>query len=104
MDRAADVAEVTEQFEEAEAAVAPIYDIRDVFKDPQYQALDSITTVQDPDLGPLKMQNVMFRLSDTPGAIRSSGRAKGADNESVYRELLGLDRASLNELAAKGVI
>jgi crotonobetainyl-CoA:carnitine CoA-transferase CaiB-like acyl-CoA transferase len=96
--------EVTEQFEEAEAAVAPIYDIRDVFKDPQYQALDSITTVQDPDLGPLKMQNVMFRLSDTPGAIRSSGRAKGADNESVYRELLGLDCACLTELAAKGVI
>jgi crotonobetainyl-CoA:carnitine CoA-transferase CaiB-like acyl-CoA transferase len=93
-----------ERFAEAEAAAAPIYDIRDLLEDPQYQALDSITTVQDPDLGPLKMQNVMFRLSDTPGAIRSTGRAKGADNESVYRELLGLDRACLNELATKGVI
>jgi crotonobetainyl-CoA:carnitine CoA-transferase CaiB-like acyl-CoA transferase len=96
--------EVMERFAEAEAAAAPIYDIRDLLEDPQYQALDSITTVQDPDLGPLKMQNVMFRLSDTPGAIRSTGRAKGSDNESVYRELLGLDRACLNELATKGVI
>jgi crotonobetainyl-CoA:carnitine CoA-transferase CaiB-like acyl-CoA transferase len=96
--------EVIEQFEEAEAAVAPIYDIREVFKDPQYQALNSIITLQDPDLGPIKMQNVMFRLSDTPGAIRATGRAKGADNELIYGELLGLDRACLNELATKGVI
>lgn len=96
--------EVMNKFEEAQAAVAPIYDIRDIFEDPQYQALNSIITVQDPELGPLKMQNVMFRLSETPGRISSTGRTKGADNEAVYRELLGLDHDCLNELAARGVI
>ena len=37
---ARDMAEVVDAFERAQAAVAPIYDIADVFADPQYQALD----------------------------------------------------------------
>jgi crotonobetainyl-CoA:carnitine CoA-transferase CaiB-like acyl-CoA transferase len=96
-------AEVVRVFEEAEAAVAPIYDIRDVLEDPQFQALRSITTVPDDELGPLKMQNVMFRLSETPGKIRWTGRRIGQDNEEVYAEL-GLDRARVQELRAKGVV
>lgn len=39
--------ETMEAFEKAEAAIAPIYDIRDVMEDPQYQALDTITEVPD---------------------------------------------------------
>ena len=58
---------VVKAFEEANAAVAPIYDIAQIFDDPQYQALDSITTVDDADLGPLRMQNVMWRMTGTPG-------------------------------------
>ena len=97
-------AEVIEAFEKAEAAVAPIYDIAQVMSDPQYLALNSITTVDDPDLGPLKMQNVMFRLLATPGAIKWAGKAKGADNAAVFGELLKLDAEQLSALAAEGVI
>jgi formyl-CoA transferase len=98
-----DLKEVIEKFEAAEAAVAPIYDIADIFNDPQYQALNSIVTVPDEDLGPIKMQNVMFRMSETPGRIRWPGRRLGQDNEEVYGELgIGPDR--LAELRAKGVI
>ena len=84
-------------FEKAQAAVAPIYDIADVFSDPQYAALDTITTVEDPELGPVRMQNVLYRLSDTPGRIRWTGRPHGADTREVLSELLGL---SDDELAA----
>ena len=96
--------EVVAAFEEAQAAVAPIYDIRQITEDPQFRALGSIATIDDPELGPLKMQNVMFRLSETPGEIHWAGRRVGEDNEAVYRELLGLDRKRLAELAAKEVI
>ncbi|MFC9971109.1 CaiB/BaiF CoA transferase family protein [Spirillospora sp. NPDC127200] len=99
-----DLDEVVRAFEEAQAAVAPVYDIRDVFADPQYRALDSITTVPDPDLGPLRMQNVLFRLSETPGSIRSTGAAKGAHNAEVYGTRLGLSSADLDRLREKGVI
>ena len=95
---------VVEEFEAAQAAVAPIYDIRDVFEDPQYRALDSITTVQDEDLGPIRMQNVMFRLNRTPGHIRFAGRRVGADTEDVLNEWLKLDRDRVADLRAKGAL
>jgi len=98
------LARVMADFEAAEAAVAPIYDIRDVFEDPQYKALDSITTVEDADLGPIRMQNVMFRLSRTPGAIRFAGRAIGADTEAVLGEWLKVGPERIAELRAKGAL
>ncbi|MGW3135331.1 CaiB/BaiF CoA transferase family protein [Streptomyces sp. NPDC001139] len=95
--------EVLAAFEKAEAAVAPIQDVRDVLTDPQYQALDTVTTLDDPDLGPLRMQNVLFRLSDTPGAIRWAGRAHGADTTEVLAEL-GLTEAELAALREEGAV
>jgi crotonobetainyl-CoA:carnitine CoA-transferase CaiB-like acyl-CoA transferase len=94
---------VVEHFEEASAAIAPVYDITDIFNDPQYQALDSITSIDDDDLGPIRMQNLMFRLSATPGTIKWGGRGIGADNAEVYGRL-GLDRDNLAELSRLGVI
>ncbi|WP_210587436.1 CaiB/BaiF CoA-transferase family protein [Streptomyces sp. GESEQ-35] len=95
--------EVLAAFEKAEAAVAPIQDVRDVMTDPQYQALDTITTVDDPELGPLRMQNVLFRLSETPGAIRWTGRPHGADTDPVLTEL-GLTTAELEALRKEGAV
>ncbi len=96
-------ADVLAAFEKAEAAVAPVQDVRDVMADPQYQALDTVTTVDDPELGPLRMQNVLFRLSATPGAIRWAGRPHGADTEEVLTEL-GLAPADVKELREEGVV
>jgi crotonobetainyl-CoA:carnitine CoA-transferase CaiB-like acyl-CoA transferase len=96
-------AEAMAAFEKAEAAIAPIYDVRDVMEDPQYQALDTITEVPDPELGTLRMQNVLFRLSETPGAIRWAGRPHGADTDEVLGEL-GLSRAEITALRTQGAL
>jgi crotonobetainyl-CoA:carnitine CoA-transferase CaiB-like acyl-CoA transferase len=90
--------EVIDAFETAEAAVAPIYDISDIFNDPQFQALDTVTTVQDPELGPVRMQNVLYRMSRTPGSIRWTGRKKGADTHSILRAEVGLSDAQIEVL------
>ena len=95
--------EVLAAFEKAEAAVAPVQDVRDVMTDPQYRALDSVTTVDDPELGPLRMQNVLFRLSATPGAIRWAGRPHGADTRAVLGEL-GLTDTEIEALRAEGAL
>ncbi|MGW1588956.1 CaiB/BaiF CoA transferase family protein [Streptomyces sp. NPDC002386] len=100
---ARDRAEVLAAFEKAEAAVAPVQDVRDVLADPQYQALDTVTTVDDPELGPLRMQNVLFRLSGTPGAIRWAGRPHGADTDAVLTEL-GLGPQELRALREEGAL
>ena len=95
--------EVVEAFEDANAAITPIYNIEDIMQDPQYNALNSIISVEDPELGPLKMQNVLFRLSETPGEVRWSGPRLGEHNEEVYGEL-GIDKERLEELKAGGVV
>ncbi|WP_055491793.1 CaiB/BaiF CoA-transferase family protein [Streptomyces sp. TP-A0356] len=97
-------AEVLKAFEQAEAAVAPIQDVRDVMTDPQYTALNTITTIpDDPELGRLRMQNVLFRLSATPGVIRWAGRPHGADTVAILTEL-GLTRPEIAALEAEGVL
>ena len=91
-------------FEAAGAALAPIYDVEELMSDPQVATLDAITTIEDEDLGPLRMQNIMFRLLGTPGGIRFSGRRLGQNSEEVYSELLGLEGDKLARLRAEGVI
>ena len=99
-----DLSQVIEAFEEAEAAVAPVYDIEQIMNDPQYAALGSIATIEDADLGSVRMQNVMFRMSDTPGRIRWAGRGLGEDNSTIYGDELGLTEDEMAELTDKGVL
>lgn len=94
---------VVAAFEEAQAAVAPIYDVRDVLADPQFTALGTVAEVEDGELGPLRMQNVLFRLSGTPGAIRWPGRPHGADTDDVLTEL-GLAEREIETLRETGAL
>ncbi|MFD7231876.1 CaiB/BaiF CoA transferase family protein [Streptomyces sp. NPDC059881] len=95
--------EVLAAFDKAEAAVAPVYDVRDVMDDPQYRALDSVTEVPDAELGPIRMQNILFRLSETPGGIRWAGRPHGADTDTVLGEL-GLTPGRIAGLRDEGAL
>jgi crotonobetainyl-CoA:carnitine CoA-transferase CaiB-like acyl-CoA transferase len=100
---ARDHAEVLAAFEAAEAAIAPVYDARDLLADPQLAAIEAIAAVEDPELGTIRMSNVVSRLSDTPGGIRHSGRRHGADTASVLAEL-GVDAEELARLRANDVV
>jgi crotonobetainyl-CoA:carnitine CoA-transferase CaiB-like acyl-CoA transferase len=95
--------EVVAAFEEAQAAVAPVYDVRDILADPQYAALGTAVAVPDDDLGEVRMQNVPFRMSDTPGAIRHAGRSHGRDTVDVLASL-GLSRAEIDDLRERGIV
>lgn len=97
------LAETLEAFERAEAAIGPVYDVRGILADPQYQALETAVTVPDPQLGPLRMQNLMFRLSGSPGEIRWAGRPHGADTDAVLGEL-GLDARRIAALREQGAV
>jgi hypothetical protein len=60
--------------------------------------------VPDDQLGLLRMQNVMFRMSDTPGDIAFTGRDLGADNDEIYVKELGHDLGRLRELQDRGAL
>lgn len=95
--------EVIEAFEGAEAAIAPVLEIDGIFEDPQFKARETITSVEHPKLGEVKMQNVITRLTKTPGRIRWSGPELGEHCEEVLSEI-GYDRDELDELESQGVI
>ena len=97
------LADVVEAFAAAEVAVAPVYDVAQYASDPQVQAREAITAVDDPDLGPVRMQNVLFGLSATPGTIRHTGRDLGADTDEVLKEV-GLSLEQIEDLRAKKVV
>jgi crotonobetainyl-CoA:carnitine CoA-transferase CaiB-like acyl-CoA transferase len=100
---ARDMRTVIDEFEKAQAAIGPVYDIADVFADPQFIARDSITTAHDPTLGPVRMPGPLYRLSRTPGSIRWTGRPHGADTDDVLAGL-GYDEETRAALKAEGVI
>lgn len=95
--------DVLKAFEEVEGAIAPVYNIAQIMADPHFQARKTITTVDDPELGPVAMPNVFPRLSRTPGRIQHAGRPLGADNEDVYASL-GLSPEEIRRLREQGVI
>jgi len=95
--------EVIAAFTDAGAAVAGVYDAQDLVNDPHVRATQMLTEVPDDELGPVLMHNVMWRMSRTPGEIRFTGRAKGADTDEVLTDL-GCTAQELAELREKGVV
>jgi crotonobetainyl-CoA:carnitine CoA-transferase CaiB-like acyl-CoA transferase len=96
--------EVMEAFDEAGAAVAPVYSASELVADPQVRSRQMLTRVPDGDLGELLQHNVLFRMSDTPGSIRWTGRAPGADTDDILGGELGLDEHRLQQLRDRGVV
>ena len=84
-------AEVLAAFDAVEAAIAPVYSMRELLADPHVRARDVFVEVDG-----VVMQGPVARLSRTPGEMRCAGRALGADTEAVLRRA----RRPLTALAA----
>jgi crotonobetainyl-CoA:carnitine CoA-transferase CaiB-like acyl-CoA transferase len=95
--------EVVAAFTEAGAAIAPVYTARDIVEDPHIRATEMLTEVPDDDFGTMLQHNVMWRMSATPGAIRFTGRDRGADTDQVL-DALGIDPEARAVLRERGVI
>ncbi|SDN30977.1 formyl-CoA transferase [Halogranum gelatinilyticum] len=96
--------EVLEAFEEADATLAPVYNVEDILNDEHYAAREAFLSVEDEDLGEATVQNVFPKFSETPGEVRHLGPSLGAHNDDVYRERLGYDDEMLAELKEEGAI
>jgi crotonobetainyl-CoA:carnitine CoA-transferase CaiB-like acyl-CoA transferase len=93
-----DSEEVLRLFNDAGAAVAPVYDVRDVFEDPHFKARENVVGVPDPKLGEVRMQNAIPKLSRTPGEIRHTGPQLGEHTAEVLRDWLGATEAEIGAL------
>lgn len=70
--------EVVAIFEEAEAAVGPVFDMSDIATDPHYAARNMIQVV-----GETPMQGLIAALSKTPGELQTEGRELDADRLEI---------------------
>ena len=93
-----------ERLLKAEVAAAPVADFKDLAEDPHLIERKALATIEDPELGTLRMPDVLPRLSDTPGRIEYAGLPMGACNNEIYIERLGLTAAELAKLQADGVV
>jgi len=89
---------------EAEVPVSRVYSIADIFADVHYRERESLITVDDPVIGPVRMQAVYPRLSETPGRVSRGAPQLGEHNDEVYGGLLQLSVAERERLRALGVI
>jgi formyl-CoA transferase len=80
------------------------YSVADIFADPHVAARRDIETVDDPTLGPVRMQGVYPRFSRTPGAVQRGAPRLGEHNDEVYGALLGLGAEEIASLRRQGVI
>jgi len=81
-----------------------IFKAPDMLADPQFAARESIIEVADEKFPEMKMQNVVPKLSETPGSIRWTGPALGAHNAEIYGELLQMTDVEINDLTSAGII
>jgi crotonobetainyl-CoA:carnitine CoA-transferase CaiB-like acyl-CoA transferase len=98
------LAELEAILDKASVPATRIFTIEDIFRDPHYRARQAIIEAPDQHLGSIAMAGVVPRLSETPGAVRHTGRDVGQDSRSVLRELLDLSDGRIDELAQAGVV
>jgi len=89
---------------EAGVPAGRIYQARDMFEDPHFAARQVIVRLVHPELGEFPVQNVVPKLSATPGSVRSLGPKLGEHNEEIYLGLLGMDASRLEALRAEGIV
>jgi crotonobetainyl-CoA:carnitine CoA-transferase CaiB-like acyl-CoA transferase len=103
----ATTAEWVARFEAASIAAGPIYELDEVFEDPQVGHLGLLAEVAQPGYaahdGRVRMLACPVRASATPAAIRRPAPQLGEHTAEVLGAL-GLERAELDRLAAAGVI
>ena len=96
--------EAMRRLEEHRMVAGPVWEVDRILEDPHYAAREAIANIFDEQLGRLCMPAPVPKLSRTPGRARWGGGELGADNEHVYRELLGMAPSTLEGLRAQGVI
>lgn len=96
--------EIDAKFQEQGAAASPVMSGADLIDNPHIKAREMVITVEDEDLGSIRMQGVVPKLSRTPGHVDHAGQRLGQSNELIYGELLGMSKARMQELRSNGVI
>jgi len=96
--------DVLRLMEKAGVPAGQIYRAPEMLEDPHFAARKAIVEVPHPQFGSIRMQNVVPKLSATPGGIRSPSPSLGEHNDAIYLDFLGLPAERYAVLKAARVI
>ena len=99
-----DADEIESMLVAAQVPVGRALSIAEIFADPHYQARGDIVVVDDPTIGPLRMQGVYPRLSSTPGSVRRGAPKLGEHTDELLRGLLSMSAEEVEALRRDAVI
>lgn len=97
-------AALLKKLREGEVPSGPIYNIAEIFADPQFAARGLLQKIQDERAGEVTVPAALPKLSRTPGSIRHLGPALAAHNREIFGDLLGVAAEEMEALKTKGVI
>lgn len=84
---------------------SPVQDADDLLhRDPQLRARGHFVRLDHPVMGRSVYSGIPYRLSSTPGHLRSPAPLLGADTHDVCTELLGVSEPEYARLAKEGVV
>jgi formyl-CoA transferase len=95
---------LTEILEENGVPAGPIYRAPEMLEDEHFKAREAIIRIMHPHFGDLAMQNVVPKLSKTPGQVREPDPTLGQHTEEVLKGLLGMSDEEIVRMAEAGVI
>ena len=84
-------------------ANAPIYDISEVFQDPQIKHLGVLQEIHHSKMGSSTLVGNAVKLSDTPPQFIRPAPLLGEDTDEILAHL-AYDKESIQSLRARGVI
>ena len=89
--------------EQAGVVAGPIYDMRQVYEDPQVNARDMVVDLEDKNLGVLRHIGVPVKLSETPGKVRSRAPKLGEHSRQILQEA-GYGEGEIEAFIASGTV
>ena len=92
-----------EKLDAAGVVAGPIYNMEQVYQDPQVLARQMLVDIEDPDIGTIHNIGVPVKLSETPGRIRRRAPALGEHTSEVLLER-GFSGEEVAALLDSGVV
>jgi crotonobetainyl-CoA:carnitine CoA-transferase CaiB-like acyl-CoA transferase len=88
---------------EAGVPCGPIYNMAQVFEDPQVEQLQAAVPLKHPRRGDIRVVAQPFKLSRTPAAVSFTQRELGEDNDDILSQL-GYSAEAIEQFKSKKVI
>ena len=95
---------LAERLQAAGVPAGPVLSGPDLLADRHYADRETFITIDHPQVGPRQYPGLAWKMSDTPGEVRSPAPMLGQHNREIYGGLLGMGGVEIDLLESGGVI